>query len=146
LSPPVLQRLAPLFSEFDGQYGDWPRERLIEINDAFVSVVERAFELGLESRAAASASVKMNGKLRADEIAIELAWRWLRENMDAGIDISFVEVVAFVQARCSGVTPARVRAGFEWRFRRARGRRASTARAAPFFFFFCHRQAPRAQN
>ena len=50
----------------------------------------------------------MNGKQRADEIAIELAWRWLRENMEANVDISFSEVVAFVNARCPGVDRARI--------------------------------------
>src|SRR5262245_40886762 len=114
----------PLDEELYGD-GTWLREELEVMDAAFVARVEAAFQAGLESRSAAAASVKMNGKQRADEIAIELAWRWLRENMDANVDVSFVEVVAFVQARCSGVTPARVRAGFERRFKGERRRSAA---------------------
>src|SRR5215510_13366895 len=109
----MLQRFLSYDDELYGD-GTWSRQELEATNDRFVAAMEAAFDAGLESRASASATVKMNGKQRADEIAIELAWRWLRENMDAGVDVAFVEVVAFVQARCSGVTPARVRAGFEW--------------------------------
>src|SRR5262245_63593446 len=102
----MLQRLNSFFDELDGQCGLWSRAQLIEMNDRFTTAVKLAFAKGLESRASASATVKMNGKQRADEIVIELAWRWLRENMEANVDISFSEVVAFVNARCPGVDRA----------------------------------------
>jgi len=98
--------------------GLWSRSQLEEMDSRFKAAVELAFANGGESRAAASATVKMNGKPRADEIAIELAWRWLQGKMDASVDVSFVEVVAFMNARCPGVTSTRVREGFEERFRR----------------------------
>ena len=79
----MLQRLSSLDEEIYPGCGLRSRRELEEMNDRFVAAVERAFELGLESRASASVTVKMNGKQRADEIAIELAWRWLRANMDA---------------------------------------------------------------
>jgi hypothetical protein len=101
----MLQRL---ISFDDEQLGTWSRDQLEVMDAAFVARVEAAFQAGLESRSAAAASVKMNGKQRADEIAIELAWRWLRENMDANVDVSFVEVVGFVHARCPGVDRARI--------------------------------------
>ena len=126
----MLQRLALSdLDELDRQCGLWSRSELEAMDSAFCARIEAAFDAGLESRASASATVKMNGKQRADEIVIELAWRWLRENMEANVDISFVEVVAFVQARCSGVTPARVRAGFEWRFKGERQRSIATSAA-----------------
>jgi len=49
----------------------------------------------------------MNGKQRTDEITIELAWRYLRSNMDAGLDVSSAAIIA----RCPGVALERVRAG-----------------------------------
>ena len=124
----MLQRLISLDDELYGD-GTWSRDQLEAMDAAYTTAVERAFELGLESRTAAAATYAVNGKQRADEIAIELAWRWLRENMEAGTDISFVEVVAFVGARCSGVTPARVRAGFERRFKGERRRFISPSAA-----------------
>jgi hypothetical protein len=69
--PPIL--------DLDGQCGDWTRDELEEMDHRFVAAVERAFELGLESRAAAAATCAVNGKQRADEIAIELAWRWFAD-------------------------------------------------------------------
>jgi hypothetical protein len=47
----------------------------------------------------------------SSKAVIEAAWRYLRTNMDAGIDVSFAEV----QARCPGVSPERVREGFRRR-------------------------------
>jgi len=105
-----------LFDPLDEVEGNWSREQLEIMNDRFVAAMEAAFDAGLESRASASATVKMNGKQRADEIAIELAWRWLRENMDAGVDVAFVEVVAFVNARCPGVDRARIGVEIKRRF------------------------------
>jgi len=92
----MLQRLLSYDDELYGD-GTWPRARLIEMNDAFVARVEAAFRAGLESRAAASATVRLksslNGsRLLAEEAAIGAAWHYLRTNMDAGIDVSFVEV------------------------------------------------------
>jgi hypothetical protein len=111
----MLQRLLSYDDELYGD-GTWSREQLETMNDRFVAAMEAAFDAGLESRASASATVKMNGKQRADEIAIELAWRWLRENMDAGVDVAFVEVVAFVNARCPGVDRARIGVEIKRRF------------------------------
>jgi len=114
----------PLIDDLDGEQlcgGIWSREQLLEMDSRFTAAVEAAFQAGLESRTSAAATYdvkKMNGKRRADEIAIELAWRWLRENMASAIDISFVEVVEFVNARCPGVPASQVRAGFEKRFAR----------------------------
>src|SRR5262249_36409371 len=114
----LLQRL--LLSDDELGDGLWSHQQLLEMNDRFVAAVELAFAKGLESRASASAIVKMNGKQRADEIAIELAWRWLRENMEANVDISFSEVVAFVNARCPGVDRARIGAEFKQRLMETR--------------------------
>ena len=47
------------------------------MDDRFTAAVKAAFDLGLESRAAAAATYAMSGKQRAEEIAIELAWRYL---------------------------------------------------------------------
>src|SRR5215472_16635045 len=80
---PMFQRLSSPFDEelYAGD-GLWSRSELEEMNDRFVAAMEQAFANGGESRTAAAATVKMNGKPRADEIAIELAWRWLRGQMD----------------------------------------------------------------
>jgi len=107
----MLQRLISLDDELYGD-GTWSRDQLEAMDAAYTTAVERAFELGLESRTAAAATYAVNGKQRADEIAIELAWRWLRENMDAGVDISFCGgcgVCASSLLRCdSGARPCRV--------------------------------------
>ena len=76
----------------------------------FCARVEAAFAAKLESRAAAAATYVVNGKQRAEAV-IEAAWCYLRTNMDAGIDVSFAEVLAL----CPGVAPERVRAGFKRR-------------------------------
>jgi len=120
----MLQRLQFLDEELYPGCGLWSRSELEGMDAAFVAAVEQAFDLGLESRAAAAATYAMNGKQRAEEIAIELAWRYLRTNMDAGIDVSFVEVLAFARERCSGVTAEQVRVEFKKRFK---GRWQSTA-------------------
>jgi len=110
----------PLIPDLDEKLcnGIWTRDQLLEMDSRFKAAVELAFARGSESRAATAATYTMNGKRRADEIAIELAWRWLRENMDASIDVSFVEVVAFVNARCPNVAASRVQAEFKKRFAR----------------------------
>lgn len=97
--------------------GDYTRERLEAMDAAFVAAVELAFAKGLESRVAAAASVRVgyrNGQ-QYTEAAIEEAWRYLRTNMDAGIDVSFMEVVARVRASSPGVAPERVREGIRRR-------------------------------
>ena len=125
----MLQRL---LSYDDELYGDglWSREQLEEMDNRFTAAVERAFELGLESRAAAGATydVKMNGRRRlAEEAAVESAWHYLLTSMDAGVDVAFVEVLAFARERCSGVTAEQVRVEFKKRFK---GRWQSTATSA----------------
>ena len=111
----------PSILDLDEECGDglWSREQLEEMNRRFVAAMELAFAKGVESRAATGATVRVgssrDGKEAVIESAIESAWRWLRSNMDAGIDVSFAEVVLFVQARCSGIASARVRAGLKRR-------------------------------
>jgi len=58
--------------------GVWPRDRLLAMDASYTAAVERAFELGLESRAAAAATVSFrNGKAAALEGALEGAWNSL---------------------------------------------------------------------
>jgi hypothetical protein len=100
--PPIL--------DLDGQCGLWTRAQLEEMDRRFVAAIELAFAKGGESRAAAAATYVVNGKQHTEAV-IEAAWCYLRTNMDAGIDVSFAEVLA----RCPGVAPERVRAGFKRR-------------------------------
>src|SRR5262244_864703 len=88
--------------------GDYTRERLEAMDAAFVVALELAFAKGLESRAAAAATVRVGHR----EAVIEAAWRYLLVNMDEGKDVTFAEILA----RCPGVSPERVRAGFKRRF------------------------------
>src|SRR5262245_28313055 len=88
--------------------GTWTREQLLAMDACFTAAVLRALELGLESRAAAAATYAASGKQRADEITVELAWRWFR---DAKFEATAVEVIA----RCPGVALERVRVGFKQR-------------------------------
>jgi hypothetical protein len=84
------------------------------MDEHFTSAVEAAFEAGLESRSAARATVQVGRSSAVDvERAIEAAWAWF-QSMDQ--DVAFSAVVAFVRARCPGVDPMCVRAGFEKRF------------------------------
>jgi hypothetical protein len=113
----MLQRLQSLDEELLPGGGLWSREQLEEMNRRFVAAVELAFAKGVESRAAAGATVRIghrNGQ-QYTEAAIEEAWRYLRANMDAGIDVSFMEVVARVRASSPGVAPERVREGIRRR-------------------------------
>jgi len=100
--PPIL--------DLDGQCGLWIRAQPEEMDHRFVAAVELAFSKSLESRAAAAATYVVNGKQHTEAV-IEAAWCYLRTNMDAGIDVSFAEVLAL----CPGVAPERVRAGFKRR-------------------------------
>src|SRR5262249_12029576 len=71
--------------------GTWSREQLLEMDGRFTAAVERAFGLGLESRAAASATVRIgfrNGKDAAVEGAIEAGGRERCRNKG---DISFLK-------------------------------------------------------
>jgi hypothetical protein len=85
------------------------------MNSAFVERVEAAFEAGLESRAAAKATVQVGRASAVDvERAIEAAWAWF-QSVDQ--DVPFSAVVTFVRTRCPGIDPMCVRAGFEKRFK-----------------------------
>src|SRR5262249_5447247 len=90
--------------------GDWTRDELEQMNASFVEAVERAFELGLESRAAAAATVNVNGKQRlTEEGTIELAWRFF---VAAKFEMAATEILG----RCPGVPSERVRVAFKERF------------------------------
>jgi hypothetical protein len=85
---------------------------------AATAAVQRAFELDLESRAAATATVSFrNGKAAAIEGAIEAAWDLLCSKKG---QMLASEVVAFVRARCPDVDISRIQFGIEQRLR-ARG-------------------------
>jgi hypothetical protein len=117
----MLQRLINSFDFADELDGTWSREQLLEMDGRFTAAVERAFGLGLESRAAASATVRIgfrNGKDAAVEGAIEAGWRELCRNKG---DISFLEIVQFVRERCPNIDQARIRSGFDRRFRQRGG-------------------------
>jgi hypothetical protein len=108
----------PPLSDLDGEYGLWSRTQLEEMDSAFIRAVERAFELGLESRAAAAATVRVgalrNGKDAVIESAIEAAWDFLcRKRGDA----TALEIVKFIRERCPNLDQARIRFGFEQRLR-----------------------------
>ena len=87
---------------------------LSQMNDRFTAAVETAFRAGLESPAAARATVRVgceNGSRLLEEAAIGGAWRWF---VDAKFQATAVEVLARVRASCASVTAERVREGF-WR-------------------------------
>src|SRR5215475_7141235 len=110
----MLQRLnSSLDEELLCGDGFWTRDQLEEMERRFVAAIELAFAKGGESRAAAAATYVVNGKQHKQhtEAVIEAAWCYLRTNMDAGIDVSFAEVLA----RCPGVAPERVREGIKRR-------------------------------
>src|SRR5215472_12201685 len=91
------------------QCGDglWSRLELEDMNDRFVAAVSRAFAAGHENPAAAAATVRLgrNGsKVLAEDAAIQAGWNYLRTNMDAGVDVSAVEVLTRVRAVCPHVT------------------------------------------
>jgi hypothetical protein len=97
----------------DERHGDWTRAELAEMDGRYVAAVEAAFEEGLESRAAAAATVRVTKP--TEEEAIEAAWKFLWEKDG---DLPFAAIVEFVQARCPNVPAARVRIEFERRFKR----------------------------
>ena len=108
----------------DEACGGWPRARLLEMDDQFVARVEAAFEAGLESRAAAGATVwvSRSGVIDVEQV-IEAAWRWFVSNRDE-MDIPFAAIIA----RCPGVDPLKIRAGFEKRFANGGGGHATRVR------------------
>src|SRR5262245_45749389 len=106
----MLQRLA----SGDEVCGTWTRSQLLEMDERFVGAVEAAFQAGGESRAAASATVRVAKQGLTAEQAIQAAWIWYCRNRDTA-DISSSEVVARVRAQCLGVDPMRIRAEFKKR-------------------------------
>ena len=87
------------------------------MDSRFRAALERAFELGLESRAAAAATVQikssLNGSRRlAVDAALGAVWNWFK---DLKFEATAVEVVARVQASCPDVTVEQVRADFKKR-------------------------------
>jgi|AmaraimetFIIA100_FD_contig_81_1063313_length_1688_multi_2_in_0_out_0_3 hypothetical protein len=103
----MLMRYIPLDDELSCGDGLWTRDRLEGMDARFVAAVELAFAKGLESRAAAAATVRVGYR----EAVIEAAWRYLLVNMDEGKDVTFAEVLS----RCPGVSPERVREGIKRR-------------------------------
>jgi len=101
--------------------GLWNRGQFEAMDREFCARVEVAFAAKLESRAAAAATYTMNGKQRADELAIECAWRRFR---DAKFEMTAVEV----RSHCSGVAPERVRAGVKRRLMESVGGQSRAAR------------------
>ena len=55
----LTDALYALLDPDDERYGEWSQEQLVEMNARFAAALERAFELGLESRASAAAQVKL---------------------------------------------------------------------------------------
>src|SRR5215831_5747690 len=106
----MLQRLnSSLDEELLSGDGLWSRDQLEQMNASFVAAVERAFELGLESRAAAAATMAFrNGKAAVIESAIEAAWDLISSRRG---EVSASEVLGFVRERCPNIDPACVRVG-----------------------------------
>jgi hypothetical protein len=104
----------PPIGDLDAQSGLWSREQLLEMDSRFVAALEAAFAKGLESRAAAAATVRIgrNGNAAAIESAIGAAWNSLRDRKG---EMSASEVLAFVRELVPGVPPERVRAEFKRR-------------------------------
>jgi hypothetical protein len=115
----MLQRLDS-FHDLDEELlngdGVWPRNRLEQMNAAFVAAVEAALEAGSESLVAARATVQVdrNGKAAAFEGALEGAWKSLCERK--GQMLAF-EVVGYVRERCPDADVFNIRFGMEQRLR-----------------------------
>src|SRR6516162_5403474 len=103
------------FAPGDEQHGDYTRARLLEMDAHYVTAVESAFQARFESRAVATATVRVRKPHMTQEAAIEMAWTWFWRDKDA--DVPFSAVVAFVRIRFPRVTAECVRAGFERRRR-----------------------------
>jgi hypothetical protein len=52
-----------LYAPADERYGEWSRDELEAMNAAYAAALERAFELGLESRASAAGQVRLPATL-----------------------------------------------------------------------------------
>src|SRR5262245_7678854 len=113
--------------DLDEQCGLWSRTQLEDMDAAFVAAVRAAFDQGLESRAAASATIdvkapSLNGNARRVEAAIEAviekAWDLLCSKEG---EIAFSEIVVFVRERVPNIELDCIRFGFEQRFKQ-RGR------------------------
>jgi len=93
---------------------------------AFVAAVERAFELGLESRTAAAATVTFRNDSRrlAEDAAIGAVWNWF---VGVKFEATAVEVLARVRACYSSVTAEQVRVEFRRRLFSQIGRARATA-------------------
>src|SRR5262249_38809899 len=103
--------------DLDSQCGTWTRDQLEEMNGRFVAALELAFAKGLESRAAARATVRvkssLNGsRLLAEEVAIASVWNWFR---DVKFEATAAAVVARVRASCPDVSVEKVREEFRRR-------------------------------
>ena len=55
----LTDALYALLDPDDERYGEWSQEQLVEMNARFAAALERAFELGLESRASAASRVNL---------------------------------------------------------------------------------------
>jgi hypothetical protein len=98
----------------DAGHGDWTREQLVDMDSRFCEALEAAFQTGGESRAVATATVRVTQPRGTEEAAISAAWAWFWQK-DA--DVPFCAVVEFVRIRSPRVTAECVRAGFERRRR-----------------------------
>jgi hypothetical protein len=112
----MLQRLSSFLDEELLPGDGWNREQLIQQNDRFVARVEAAFAAGLESRAAAGATVRVGARPLAEEAVIGAVWRWF---VDAKFQATAVEVLGRVRASCPNVAAEQVRAGFWQRLKAA---------------------------
>jgi hypothetical protein len=110
--PPIFD----LDEELSCDDGFWPREQLERMNDRFVAAVERAFELKLESRVAAAATVRIgrNGTAVVTERAIKAAWDLLCGRKG---EMAAAEVLKFIRNRCPNIDPAYVKASLAERLR-----------------------------
>src|SRR5262249_7140194 len=119
----MLQRLTSLDEELYAGCGLWSRSQLEEMNDRFVAAVTAAFDQGLESPAAASATVqlgpRLNGsRLLKEQAAIGAAWKFF---VDAKYEATAAEVVARVRAICPKVSAETIRVEFWKRLRGSDG-------------------------
>jgi len=115
----MLQRLLPYDDEQCD--GAWSRLELEAMNNAFVRAVSRAFSSGHESPVAASATVRIGGRLNGSrqlEVAAAIGgvWKWF---VDAKFEATAVEVLARVRAVCADVPAEQVRDEFKKRLWRS---------------------------
>src|SRR5215813_10566995 len=65
----------PPIGDLDAQSGLWSREQLLEMDSRFVAALEAAFAKGLESRAAAAATVWIGGMAGRERCRPRRFWR-----------------------------------------------------------------------